>query len=208
MEKALVFSRLPPALGVPGRLQDARWEEQRTVWYQGGEESVPWEVLEKPGYLYIGVAGDDGQQLRLSARSQCCLCIVPNGGSPGDHSQEGTKELWQQAAEAAAVAAQAAINAQYEAENAARDAAAPASEAAAGAETAAQSAANDANTAKDAATQARDSALKAQDAAQIAAGHAQAMAGNVDFTGYLRYQVVTEPPDAFEQGVLYIVTEA
>ena len=44
--------------------------------------------------------------------------------------------------------------------------------------------------------------------ARVAQECAQAMAGTFDFTGYLRYQIVDAAPEAYDEGVLYIVTTA
>lgn len=86
-------------------------------------------------------------------------------------------------------------------------------------ETAAKAAQQAAKTAEDAATASAasaqesashnaacaESAANAETSAKAAAGHAQAMAGTFDFTGYLRYQIVEQAPETYEEGVLYIV---
>lgn len=86
-------------------------------------------------------------------------------------------------------------------------------------ETAAMAAQQAAKTAEDAATASAasaqesashnaacaESAANAETSAKAAAGHAQAMAGTFDFTGYLRYQIVEQAPETYEEGVLYIV---
>lgn len=66
--------------------------------------------------------------------------------------------------------------------------------------------------AQEAATASAVSAASAQESATASAASAktaqecaQAMAGTFDFTGYLRYQIVTEAPTTYEDGVLYIV---
>ena len=86
-------------------------------------------------------------------------------------------------------------------------------------ETAAKAAQQAAKTAEDAATASAasaqesashnaacaESAANAETSAKAAAGHAQAMAGTFDFTGYLRYQIVEQAPETYDEGVLYIV---
>lgn len=56
------------------------------------------------------------------------------------------------------------------------------------------------------ATAAEQSALTAEQSAKTAEECAQAMAGTFDFTGYLRFQIVDEAPETYEDGVLYIVS--
>ena len=65
---------------------------------------------------------------------------------------------------------------------------------------AATAAARDAQTAQTAASAAASSAQTAQDCAQ-------AMAGTFDFTGYMRYRVVTELPEQQDDNVLYLIVE-
>lgn len=65
---------------------------------------------------------------------------------------------------------------------------------------AATAAARDAQTAQTAASAAASSAQTAQDCAQ-------AMAGTFDFTGYMRYHVVTELPEQQDDNVLYLIVE-
>ena len=64
----------------------------------------------------------------------------------------------------------------------------------------AATAARDAQTAQTAASAAASSAQTAQDCAQ-------AMAGTFDFTGYMRYHVVTELPEQQDDNVLYLIVE-
>lgn len=54
-----------------------------------------------------------------------------------------------------------------------------------------------------------DNITKVTEAAQTASNCAQAMSGTYDFTGYLRYQIVSDVPAAEDQedGVLYIVPD-
>lgn len=68
------------------------------------------------------------------------------------------------------------------------------------AQTAASAAAEDARTAQTAASTAAQCAQTAQDCAQ-------AMAGTFDFTGYMRYRVVTELPEQQDDNVLYLIVE-
>lgn len=65
---------------------------------------------------------------------------------------------------------------------------------------AATAAASSAQTAQTAASAAASSAQTAQDCAQ-------AMAGTFDFTGYMRYRVVTELPEQQDDNVLYLIVE-
>ena len=75
-----------------------------------------------------------------------------------------------------------------------------ASEQAESAQTAASAAARDAQTTRTAASAAASSAQTAQECAQ-------AMAGTFDFTGYMRYQVVTELPERQDDNVLYLIVD-
>ena len=79
-------------------------------------------------------------------------------------------------------------------------AATAAAEQAESAQTAASAAAKDAQTAQTAASTAAQCAQTAKDCAQ-------AMAGTFDFTGYMRYRVVTELPEQQDDNVLYIIVD-
>ena len=59
-----------------------------------------------------------------------------------------------------------------------------------------------------AAGEAEQHARAAEQHARAAQECAQAMAGTFDFTGYLRYQIVSAAPETYDEGVLYIVTTA
>lgn len=54
---------------------------------------------------------------------------------------------------------------------------------------------------------ASEQAESAQTAASAAARDAQAMAGTFDFTGYMRYRVVTELPEQQDDNVLYLIVD-
>lgn len=74
---------------------------------------------------------------------------------------------------------------------------------------AATAAARDAQTAQTAASAqtAQTAASAAASSAQTAQDCAQAMAGTFDFTGYMRYRVVTELPEQQDDNVLYLIVE-
>lgn len=55
---------------------------------------IPWEVLEKPGYLYISVYGIKGDQRRVSMVSGGQF--VRSGAEPGEKTQEPTPDQYEQ----------------------------------------------------------------------------------------------------------------
>lgn len=115
------------------------------------------------------------------ARIRCFGCITDAAGTP----QEPDEDVYGQILERADNMAQAATAAAEQAESA---------------QTAASAAAKDAQTAQTAAGTAAQCAQTAQDCAQ-------AMAGTFDFTGYMRYRVVTELPEQQDDNVLYLIVE-
>jgi hypothetical protein len=115
------------------------------------------------------------------ARIRCFGCISDAAGTP----QEPDEDVYGQILERADNMAQAATAAAEQAESA---------------QTAASAAAEDARTAQTAASTAAQCAQTAQDCAQ-------AMAGTFDFTGYMRYRVVTELPEQQDDNVLYLIVE-
>lgn len=54
---------------------------------------IPWEVLEKPGYLYISVYGIKGDQRRVSMVSGGAW--VRSGAEPGEKTQEPTPDQYE-----------------------------------------------------------------------------------------------------------------
>lgn len=114
-------------------------------------------------------------------RIRCFGCISDAAGTP----QEPDEDVYGQILERADNMAQAATAAAEQAESA---------------QTAASAAAEDARTAQTAASTAAQCAQTAQDCAQ-------AMAGTFDFTGYMRYRVVTELPEQQDDNVLYLIVE-
>lgn len=115
------------------------------------------------------------------ARIRCFGCITDAAGTP----QEPDEDVYGQILERADNMAQAATAAAEQAESA---------------QTAASAAAKDAQTAQTAASTAAQCAQTAQDCAQ-------AMAGTFDFTGYMRYRVVTELPEQQDDNVLYLIVD-
>ena len=115
------------------------------------------------------------------ARIRCFGCITDAAGTP----QEPDEDVYGQILERADNMAQAALVMAEQTENA---------------QTAAGAAAEDARTAQTAASTAAQCAQTAQDCAQ-------AMAGTFDFTGYMRYRVVTELPEQQDDNVLYLIVE-
>ncbi len=115
------------------------------------------------------------------ARIRCFGCITDAAGTP----QEPDEDVYGQILERADNMAQAATAAARDAQTA---------------QTAASAAASSAQTAQTAASAAASSAQTAQDCAQ-------AMAGTFDFTGYMRYHVVTELPEQQDDNVLYLIVE-
>lgn len=55
---------------------------------------IPWEVLEKPGYLYISVYGVKGDQRRVAMVSGGIW--VRSGAEPGEKTQEPTPDQYEQ----------------------------------------------------------------------------------------------------------------
>ena len=115
------------------------------------------------------------------ARIRCFGCITDAAGTP----QEPDEDVYGQILERADNMAQAALVMAEQTENA---------------QTAAGAAAEDARTAQTAASAAASSAQTAQECAQ-------AMAGTFDFTGYMRYQMVTELPERQDDNVLYLIVD-
>lgn len=115
------------------------------------------------------------------ARIRCFGCITDAAGTP----QEPDEDVYGQILERADNMAQAATAAARDAQTA---------------QTAASAAASSAQTAQTAASATASSAQTAQDCAQ-------AMAGTFDFTGYMRYRVVTELPEQQDDNVLYLIVE-
>lgn len=115
------------------------------------------------------------------ARIRCFGCITDAAGTP----QEPDEDVYGQILERADNMAQAATAAAEQAESA---------------QTAASAAAKDAQTAQTAASTAAQCAQTAQECAQ-------AMAGTFDFTGYVRYRLVTELPEQQDDNVLYLIVD-
>jgi hypothetical protein len=115
------------------------------------------------------------------ARIRCFGCITDAAGTP----QEPEDDVYRQILSRVDGTAQAATAAARDAQTA---------------QTAASAAASSAQTAQTAASAAASSAQTAQDCAQV-------MAGTFDFTGYMRYRVVTELPEQQDDNVLYLIVE-
>ena len=115
------------------------------------------------------------------ARIRCFGCITDAAGTP----QEPEDDVYRQILSRVDGTAQAATAAARDAQTA---------------QTAASAAASSAQTAQTAASAAASSAQTAQECAQ-------AMAGTFDFTGYVRYRVVTELPERQDDNVLYLIVD-
>lgn len=115
------------------------------------------------------------------ARIRCFGCITDAAGTP----QEPEDDVYRQILSRVDGTAQAATAAARDAQTA---------------QTAASAAARDAQTTRTAASAAASSAQTAQECAQ-------AMAGTFDFTGYMRYRVVTELPEQQDDNVLYLIVD-
>ena len=115
------------------------------------------------------------------AHVKCEACITDRAGMP----QEPENNVYGQILAMTTDIAQAVMAASEQAESA---------------QTAASAAARDAQTTRTAASAAASSAQTAQECAQ-------AMAGTFDFTGYMRYRVVTELPEQQDDNVLYLIVD-
>ena len=81
---------------------------QKSVLYTGAEVAVPWEVLIRPGYLWISAVGTGSDKRRPTARMQQPLRIATNGAMTGSPPDNYTPALWEQAVQAAKAAQAAA----------------------------------------------------------------------------------------------------
>lgn len=70
---------------------------QKSCLYTGGTMDVPWEVLDRPGYLWISAVGHAPGKRRPTAIMQQPLTIAANGRIEGSPPQEHTPALWEQA---------------------------------------------------------------------------------------------------------------
>ena len=83
--------------------------QRRTVelLLEGSEGQVPWEVLEKPGTLWISAMGVSEGGIRCpTALMATPLYITPSGATVGSPAGDRTPELWEQAIIAAKTAAE------------------------------------------------------------------------------------------------------
>lgn len=148
------------------------------VLFKGSTCSIP--VLRGVSTVDIGIEAGD-IRTTTPAHVKCEACIADNAGLP----HEPEDDVYRQILSKVDGAAQAATAAAEQAESA---------------QTAASAAAKDAHTAQTAARAAESSAQTAQECAQ-------AMAGSFDFTGYMRYRVVTELPEQQDDNVLYLIVD-
>lgn len=70
---------------------DVRYEQPLM---EGTSCVIPWEVLEKPGYLYISVYGIKGDQRRVAMVSGGIW--VRSGAEPGEKTQDPTPDQYEQ----------------------------------------------------------------------------------------------------------------
>lgn len=159
---------------------------QKSCLYTGGMMDVPWEVLDRPGYLWISAVGHAPGKRRPTAIMQQPLVIVANGKIEGGPPQEYSPALWEQVMArlddvgtggggSSAGAHEAAAKAE-EAQKKAEAAQAAAETAAQAAEASNQAAAQEASKAAGEASNAAQSAgaaADAQSAAQAAQGKAE-----------------------------------
>ena len=134
-------------------------------------------VLRGVNMVDIGIEAGD-IRTTTPAHVKCEACITDRAGMP----QEPENNVYGQILAMTTDIAQAATAAAEQAESA---------------QTAASAAAKDAQTAAGTAAQ----------CAQTAQDCAQAMAGTFDFTGYMRYRVVTELPEQQDDNVLYLIVD-
>lgn len=71
--------------------------EQKPVLYTGSEVEVPWEVLDKPGRLWISAVGIAEGKRRPTARVSEPLTITSNGRIVGNAPEDYSPALWEQA---------------------------------------------------------------------------------------------------------------
>ena len=148
------------------------------VLFKGSTCSIP--VLRGVSTVDIGIEAGD-IRTTTPAHVKCEACIADAAGTP----QEPDEDVYGQILERADNMAQAALVMAEQTENA---------------QTAASAAARDAQTTRTAASAAASSAQTAQECAQ-------AMAGTFDFTGYVRYRLVTELPEQQDDNVLYLIVD-
>lgn len=148
------------------------------VLFDGSTCGLP--VLRGVNMVDIGI--EDGDiRTTTPAHVKCEACITDRAGMP----QEPENNVYGQILAMTTDIAQAVMAASEQAESA---------------QTAASAAARDAQTTRTAASAAASSAQTAQECAQ-------AMAGTFDFTGYMRYRVVTELPEQQDDNVLYLIVD-
>ena len=148
------------------------------VLFDGSTCGIP--VLRGVNMVDIGIEAGD-IRTTTPAHVKCEACITDRAGMP----QEPENNVYGQILAMTTDIAQAVIAASEQAESA---------------QTAASAAARDAQTTRTAASAAASSAQTAQECAQ-------AMAGTFDFTGYMRYRVVTELPEQQDDNVLYLIVD-
>lgn len=148
------------------------------VLFDGSTCGIP--VLRGVNMVDISIEAGD-IRTTTPAHVKCEACITDRAGMP----QEPENNVYGQILAMTTDIAQAVIAASEQAESA---------------QTAASAAARDAQTTRTAASAAASSAQTAQECAQ-------AMAGTFDFTGYMRYRVVTELPEQQDDNVLYLIVD-
>lgn len=148
------------------------------VLFDGSTCGIP--VLRGVNMVDIGIEAGD-IRTTTPAHVKCEACITDRAGMP----QEPENNVYGQILAMTTDIAQAVIAASEQAESA---------------QTAASAAARDAQTTRTAASAAASSAQTAQECAQ-------AMARTFDFTGYMRYRVVTELPEQQDDNVLYLIVD-
>lgn len=74
----------------------ASGKSQKSCLYTGRTIDVPWEVLDRPGYLWISAVGHAPGKRRPTAIMRQPLTITANGRIEGGPPAEHTPALWEQ----------------------------------------------------------------------------------------------------------------
>ena len=162
----------------------------------GGLAVIPWEAVQEPGYLVIGVYGTKDDQIRPTVWASPIQ--VHAGAAQGDPAIDYETTPWQDALTRMGALAQETVDAQAAAE-AAQEAAETAQSAAEGSATAAAGSATEANAAKAAAENAATAACGAATAAGTARTAAETAQGAAESAAAAAGQAQTAAGQAATQ---------